>query len=122
MVPHTAAAAAVVAAAAAVLSPDVQPFLALSADELSRTLPLLAEVPVETLKVALPLLAKQDISVVQKMLKFLKLVRIQAAPPCIQHTNLKRSDICAGLLYIEAAFSVNPRSPLYAQVTHQHAA
>jgi hypothetical protein len=62
-------------------------------------------VPVETLKVALPLLAKQDISVVQKMLKFLKLVRIQAAAPCTQHTNLKRSDVCAGLLCIEAAFS-----------------
>jgi hypothetical protein len=57
----------------------VQPFLALSADELARTLPLLSEVPVETLKVALPLLAKQDISVVQKMIKFLKLVSHQAA-------------------------------------------
>ena len=52
-----------------------QPFLSLSSEELSRTLPLLSEVPVETLKVALPLLAKQDISVVQRMIKFLKLVR-----------------------------------------------
>lgn len=52
-----------------------QPFLALSAEELSRTLPLLSEVPVETLKVALPLIAKQDIAVIRKMIKFLKLVR-----------------------------------------------
>jgi hypothetical protein len=52
----------------------LQPFLALSSDELSRTLPLLAEVPVETLKVALPLLAKQDIAVIRKMIKFLTLV------------------------------------------------
>jgi len=50
------------------------PFLALSSDELSKTIPLLTDVPVSTLRVALPLLAKQDISVIQKMIKFLKLV------------------------------------------------
>lgn len=32
----------------------------------------------ETLKVALPLIAKQDIAVVQKMIKFLKLVSAAA--------------------------------------------
>lgn len=64
-----------------------QPFLALSSDELSKTIPLLTEVPVGTLKVALPLLAKQNISVIQKMIKFLKLVSSQTIiTPNTQHT------------------------------------
>lgn len=58
-----------------------QPFLALSSDELSKTIPLLRDVPVSTLKVALPLLAKQDISVIRKMIKFLKLVSPQPLGP-----------------------------------------
>lgn len=59
------------------------PFLALSAAELERLVPLLTEVPTETLKVALPLLAGQDVAVLQRMLSFLSKVRVQRCCQCL---------------------------------------